>query len=201
MYVSGVAADGVQAILLRFPKRAPVRQVRIPVRANVYAAVIRGRPELTPAVYTEGAHGIRLVQKGQQPSSRRQLELNRRSKARDLTATGQPTVIPPVGYPHTTFTFRVRLEPLHHFVYVIRVTGPPGLCHDTVKPFAVNPSRSGPFRGLVKLGIGYGPLGLHRMCLGSYRGVVMQVHTGAPIVKGVVVKRFGFAVRRRPAGD
>ena len=198
MYVSGIAADGVRSILLLYPKRAPVRRVTIPVRANVYAAVIRGRPELMPAVYAQGRNGIRLVQKGEQATSRRQRGLDERSAARDLSATSRPTVMPPVGYPHTTFTFRVRLEPLRGQVYVVRVTGPPGLCHDALKPFAVNPASSGRLRGLVKLGIGYGPLGLHKMCLGSYRGVVLRVPAEAPIANGVVVKRFGFEVRRRP---
>jgi hypothetical protein len=200
MYVSGIAADGVRSILLRYPKRAPVRQVTIPVRANVYAAVIRGRPELAPAAYAQGPGGSRLVQRGQEPPSPRQHGLNERSAARDLSATSTPTVMPPVGYPHTTFTFRVRLKPLRHQVYVVRVSGPPGLCHETVKPFAINPAPSGPLRGLIKLGIGYGPLGLHKMCLGSYRGVVTRVPAGARIANGVVVKRFGFEVRRRPSG-
>ncbi|HYZ28361.1 MAG TPA: hypothetical protein VE570_04835 [Thermoleophilaceae bacterium] len=199
MYVSGVAADGVEAIVLRYPKGAPLRTVRIPVRQNVYAAIIRGRPELAPYVYAQTRDGIKLVQKGQRPTSRRQRELNRRSKRRDLTATGRPTVVPPIGYPHTTFTFRVRVRPLDGYVYVVRVTGPPGLCHETVKPFAINPARSGPLRGLIRLGIGYGPLGLHKMCLGSYRGVVTRVRSGAPIASGTVVKQFSFAVRRRPA--
>jgi hypothetical protein len=82
----------------------------------------------------------------------------------------------------------------------VRVTGPPGLCHETVKPFAVNPASTGALRGLIKLGIGYGPLGLHKMCLGSYRGLITRVRNGAPIAQGVVLKRFGFAVRARPRG-
>jgi hypothetical protein len=200
MVVSGIAADGVRAVILEYPARAPARRVRIPVRGNVYAATIRRRPGLAPAVYAEGPHGIRLVQKGQQPTSRRQRGLTRRSEARDRAATGRPTVTPSVGYPHTTFTFRVRVKPERRFVYVVRVTGPPGLCREPVRPVAVSPHRSGPRRGLIRLGIGYGPLGLHRMCLGHYRGVVSRVRNGAPIKQGTVVKRFAFVVRKRPPG-
>ena len=197
MYVSGIAADGVKAVILRYPPGAPVRMVRIPVRGNVYATIIRGRPELTPAVYAQGRNGVRLVEPGRQRPSKRQRALNQRSSVRDLTATGRPTVVPPVGYPHTTFTFRVRVKPRRGYVYVVHVIGPRGLCREPVKPFAVNPARSGPLRGLIKMGIGYGPLGLHKMCLGSYHGTVTLVRAGAPIASGVVVKRFGFGVRRR----
>ena len=200
MYISGVAADGVGAIILRYPNSKPVRTLRIPVRNNVYAAVVPGRPEVAPAVYVQGKNGIKLIQRAPEPTSRRQRELNRRSKLRDLHATSTPTVVPPVGYPHTTFTFRVRLEPMRGYVYVVHVTGPRGLCSEPVKPYAVNPPRSGPTRGLIKLGIGYGPLGLHKMCLGRYRGTVAIVRNGAPIAGGSVVKRFSFAVRSRPAG-
>ena len=146
MYVSGVAVDGVREIILRYPRRAPVRDVHLPVRSNVYAAVVRGRPELAPAVYAAGRNGIQLVQRGQQPPSRRQHALDQRSSARDLNATSRPSVVPPVGYPHTTFTFRVRLKPLHGYVYVLRVTGPSGLCHDTVKPVRREPRAIGSTR-------------------------------------------------------
>jgi hypothetical protein len=197
MSVVGVVADGVRAVVLRYPARAAVRRVRIPVHGNVYAAVIRGRPELGPSVYAETARGVALIQRGPEPASRRQRELNRRSAERDRTATGKPTVIPAVGYPHTTFTFRVRVKPLRGYVYVARASGPPGPCRDALKPVAIAPKRSGSLRGLIKLGIGYGPLGLHRMCLGHYRGTITRVRAGLPISQGKVVKRFAFAVRRR----
>jgi hypothetical protein len=200
MYVSGVTADGVAAIILRYPNSKPVRTVRIPVRNNVYAAVLPGRPEFAPAVYAQSKDGVKLIQRAPHPTSRRQHELNRRSRLRDLHASGTPTVIPPVGYPHTTFTFRVRVEPRRGYVFVVHVTGPHGLCSEPVKPYAVNPPRTGPTRGLIKLGIGYGPLGLHKMCLGDYEGTVARVRNGAPLSTAMVIKRFRFGVRPRPAG-
>jgi hypothetical protein len=198
MLVYGLAADGIRAVVLRYPKRAPVRQVRIPVRSNVVAAVVRGRPEVGPAVYAETKDGLKLVQPGQQRTSTRQRELNKRSAARDLHATARPVVIPPVGRPHTTFTMRVRVDPLPGYAYVVRATGPPGLCRQAMHPFAYAPKRSGPTRGLIKVGIGYGPLGLHKMCVGHYRGTIRRVRQGARVATGTVVGRFTFEVKLMP---
>ena len=103
--------------------------------------------------------------------------------------------MPPVGRPHTTFTFRMRVQPRKHSDYVVRVVGPVGSCHDTLGPLAVAPETSGPLRGLIKLGIGYGPLGLHHMCRGGYRGTVAVVRAGRPLREAKRIARFGFRVR------
>lgn len=195
MMVSGLAVDGVRQLILRYRDRGGMADVRVGVHGNVISKVVDGRPERLPAIYSESRDGVKLLVPGPQPESARQRGLNRRSARRDLTAGTVPRVVPAVGRRRTTFTMRVRVEPMKGYVYVVQATGPPGPCREALKPFAYSPDRVGPTKGLIKAAIGYGPLGLSKMCLGSYHGEVRRVPEEAPISTGEVIGRFKFLVR------
>jgi hypothetical protein len=192
-HASGIVPDGVTAVSLRIRHHGRHRTITVPVHNNVFTARYVGGLAGPPREFFHTLAGIKAV--GAMPPTRRQRALRRRSAAHDRNASARPSVIPPVGRPRTTFTLRIRIaKPRPSDLYVVTVRGP-GPCLRAFDGAATPQTRRGQVRGLIKLGIGYGPLGRRAWCGGRYRGTVTQSVSGTPANRGPVVGRFEFAVR------
>jgi hypothetical protein len=193
-HASGVVPDGVTAVSLRIRHHGRHRTITVRVHSNVFTARYVGGLAGPPREFFHTSAGVKAV--GAMRPTRRQRVLRRRSAAHDRNATASPSVIPLIGRPRTTFTFRIRISsPRPNDVYVVKVRGP-GLCLHALDTSAAPQTRRGDSNGLIKVGIGYGALGRSAWCRGRYRGTIAQsVSLGVPVSPTRVIGRFGFEVR------
>ena len=190
---TGIAPDGVRAVIWRVRRGDRLLDTRIPARENVYAADLPSRAGRGLYVFFVTADGRKAVIAPHRMTPRERA-LRRRSVARDEAAGPTPSVFPAMGAAKTIFTLRVRVTRPMRGVYVARWIGPAGTPCATAagNELGMVPVLRGERRGFMKAGFGP-PAETGEWCPGAYTGTI-RLRRSPGEGDGRLVGRFAYRV-------